>query len=271
MPMNATIEYYLAEKKFQSAKTVEDKILYLEEMIKEIPKHKGVESQLALLKTKLAKLKKEAASASKKKGASRKGVSKEGEAQVCIIGKTMTGKSTILSKLTDARPRISDHPYTTTKPEVGMMDYNGVKIQLVEIPSTFSPEYLSICRSADALVIVANTDEEKKELLKFLESNYIRITCMFIKSDQSVDDIRNRIWTLLGFMLVYTRDRGRLSPMALKQGSKLKDFAFKIHKDFVKNFRFAQIWRKTSRGMRKIQAGLDYNLEDGDAIELHMK
>lgn len=271
MPMNASIEYYLAEKKFQSAKTTEEKILYLEEMIKEIPKHKGVENQLALLKSKLAKLKKEAVTASKRRGASRKGVSKEGEAQVCIIGKTMTGKSTILSKLTDARPRISDHPYTTTKPVVGMMDYNGVKIQLVEIPSTFSPEYMSICRSADALLIVANTDEERKDMLKFLESSYVRVPYITATSDKSVDEIRNTIWNILDFILVYTRDHGRLSPMALKRGSKLKEFAFRIHKDFVKNFRFAQVWRRRNGVMRKIQAGLEYNLEDGDAIELYMK
>ncbi len=270
MPINASIEYILAEKKFQSAKTIDEKIACLEEMIKTAPAHKGGENLRALLKSKLAKLKKESI-VSKKKGTSRKGISKEGEAQVCIIGKTMTGKSTILSKLTDARPKISDHPYTTTKPVVGMMDYNGIKIQLVEIPSTFSPEYLSICRSADALMIVANTDEEKKDLLKFLESNYIRVPYIISTSEKSVDEIRNKIWNLLGFILVYTRDHGRLSPMALKRGSKLKEFAFRIHKDFVKNFRFAQVWRRRNGVMRKIQAGLEYNLEDGDAIELHMK
>src|SRR3989338_8773543 len=164
MPINATIEYYKAEEKFKNAKTTEEKILYLEEMIREIPKHKGVENQLALFKTKLAKLKKEATKASKRKGGTKKGITKEGEAQVCILGKTMSGKSTVLSQLTDARPKISDNPYTTTKPVVGMMDYNGVKIQLVEIPSTFNPEYLSICRSADLIAILANTEQEKKEL-----------------------------------------------------------------------------------------------------------
>ena len=135
MPVNAPMEYYKAEEKFKSAKSKDDKIAALEEMIRLLPRHHGSENAHAQLTSRLSKLKKE----SEKKGARRLGIKKEGDAQICLIGLANAGKSTLLSKLTDAKPKISVTPYTTTKPEIGMMDYKGIKVQLVEIPSTFDP------------------------------------------------------------------------------------------------------------------------------------
>src|SRR3989338_9289658 len=134
MPVNAPYEYYKAEEKFKSAKSKAEKIAALEEMLRLMPRHHGSENVLAQLKARLSKLRKES---DKKGGGRRAGVKKEGDAQVCIIGLANTGKSTLLAKLTEAKPKIAQAPYTTTRPEVGMMDYKGIKVQLVEIPSTF--------------------------------------------------------------------------------------------------------------------------------------
>jgi len=48
--------YQKAELNFLSAKTDEDKLHWLEEMIKECPKHKSAEKMLANLKTRRIKL-----------------------------------------------------------------------------------------------------------------------------------------------------------------------------------------------------------------------
>ncbi|MFH0836540.1 MAG: TGS domain-containing protein [Candidatus Aenigmatarchaeota archaeon] len=269
MPVNVTPEYLKAENAYQKAKTIEEKIFYLEEMIRQCPKHHGSETALAQLKSRLAKLRKEAVS--RKKVGGRKGVSKEGEAQVCVIGKTMSGKSTLLISLTDAKPVIADHPYTTTKPVVGMIDYSGVKVQLIEIPSTFDSEYMSICRTADLILITVRNSREKKEMLDFIENKYIKTKYVVVDSSMKRDDVKKAIWNALGFILVYTKDKGKVSPMALKKRAVLRDFAFKIHKDFVNHFRFAQLWRRVGGKTRKIQVGLEYKLEDGDIVELHMR
>ena len=49
--------YQKAEARFLSAKTTEEKLDALEEMIKECPKHKSSENMLANLKTRYKKLK----------------------------------------------------------------------------------------------------------------------------------------------------------------------------------------------------------------------
>lgn len=266
MPVNAPAEYFAAEEKFRSAKSREEKIAAMEEMVRLMPRHHGSETALAQLKQKLAKLRKES---SGKKGGSRTGIQKEGEAQVCIIGFTNSGKSTLLKALTGASPEISGYPYTTTRPEIGMMDYSGVKIQLVEIPPTFHPEDMSVCRTAELVLLLAKSESELKEIEDILKKNFIRTKAVYANPfTEPVSDTKEKIWNALGMIIAFTRKTdGTKSPMALPRGSDVEDFARRIHKDFVKNFRFARLWR---RGMVK-QVGLSYVLEHGDVVEIHAK
>jgi ribosome-interacting GTPase 1 len=259
MPVNAPAEYYAAEKKFNSSKNRSEKIAALEEMIRMLPKHHGSEQMHAQLKGKLAKMKKEGVS---KKSGRKVGVEKEGDAQVCILGFTNSGKSTLLRNLTNARPKISSYKFTTKKPEVGMIDYDGVKIQLVELPSTFEPEFMGIARTANLLVLLAGSKEEESRLKSLLRNNFIRVRNITVIDPQKA---KKMIWDTLGLILVYTKKTN--TPMALQKGSTVKDFASKIHKDFLKNFRFARVFRKG----RMIQAGLNYHLQDMDIVEIYLK
>ena len=164
MPINATPEFFKAQRKYLEAKTREGKIAALEEMLREAPSHKGAEVMRMQLKQKLSKLRQQKKSKSSRKVL----ITKEGDAQVCILGLTQSGKSTLLSKLTNAKPEISSHPFTTTKPEIGTFDYEGVKIQMVEIPSSLKPVFLSIAQSSNGLVLIYNNSEELRELKSIL-------------------------------------------------------------------------------------------------------
>lgn len=273
MPVNASAEYFIAEKHYQDAKGREEKLLALEEMIRTCPKHKGAEHLLATLKSKYAKMKKEAP----RKGGRKVGIRKEGDAQVCIIGEVNSGKSTLLAKLTGTMPKISSIPYTTVVPEIGTLDYSGIKIQVVEIPSTFDPEYLSIARTSDLVLVLANSESVKARLKAFLEENYVRQKKLFVSSSEPMESVRQRIWSSLGMIIAYAKKTR--TPMALKKGSTVAEFAARIHKDLVKNFSFARIERMNRKspkaafpsGIRIIQAGLNYPLEDGDVVEIHTK
>jgi hypothetical protein len=263
MPINATAEYFKAEQRYHAARTTEEKILALEEMIRELPKHKGVHNVLAQLHAKLAKLKKEAAAA-KKRGRATAGVKKEGEAQICLLGKTMSGKSWLLRKLTDAKPELASHPHTTTAPVIGMMNWRGVRIQLVEIPATFDPPHMSICRSADAVALVTKSEEDVQELLKLLRDRFVHKPHITVNPwAEDPESVRQRLGAALGLIIVYTKTVRGLSPMALPVGSTVQAFAARIHKDFIK--------RVVNGQKRKSQVGLDYVLQDGDIAELHMK
>ena len=170
MPINAGPEYFLAEKKYLQARTREEKIEALKEMIRTIPKHKGASRQLALLRKRLAKLKSQ--KSVKAKSRPKFSIRKLGSAQVCIIGLTNSGKSSLLKALTKKDVEIADYPYTTKEPNVGMMPFGDVQIQLIEIPSTFGSESMSIIHTCDEIVVLLdgkNSDEQKRKLTKILK------------------------------------------------------------------------------------------------------
>lgn len=279
MPVNAGPEYYLAEKKFQQAKTKEEKIAALEEMIRALPKHKGAHNILAQLKKRLSDLKKEAAKKSSTKR-SQISIRKEGYAQICIVGFTNSGKSTLLKALTGRDVRIADHPFTTKIPQIGMMQHNDVPLQVVEIPSNFNSENISIIRNADEILITLdgsrNVQEQKTELEKILNDNRISLKKMIwltTKQDElDTEKIKNQIWKNLNLIRIYTKSPGKpkqFPAIALRPGSTVKDVAEKIHKDFLKTFRFARIFNGTKFSGQ--QVGMEYKVKDGDVVEIHTK
>ena len=172
MPANLTPEYLEAEKRFKSARTTDEKIAGLEEMQATIPRHKGTEKLQGDLKRRLSKLR----TAQQKRPASRAGViyrvEREGAAQVALAGPPNSGKSSLLRRLTRATPEVADYPFTTRMPAPGMMDFEDVQIQLIDLPPVhpdFRESWLyQIIRNADATLLVV--DLADPDLLEDLEA-----------------------------------------------------------------------------------------------------
>ena len=55
-------------------------------------------------------------------------------ADIGLIGLPNAGKSTLISKLTNAAPKIANYQFTTLVPILGSFDYNGQKIIIADIP-----------------------------------------------------------------------------------------------------------------------------------------
>ncbi|HID94700.1 MAG TPA: TGS domain-containing protein [Candidatus Latescibacteria bacterium] len=135
MPANLPPEYFEVEKRYRFAKTAEEKIAILQEMLAVMPKHKGTERLEGDLKAKIAKLKRQ----SQRRPASGKRadlyhIEKEGAGQVVLVGTPNVGKSSIVGALTNATPEIAPYPFTTRRPLVGMMPFEDIQIQLVDTP-----------------------------------------------------------------------------------------------------------------------------------------
>jgi len=267
MPTNVTVDYVKAQQRYLNAKTKEEKIAALEEMIKEAPSHKGGENLRKELKQRLAKLREQ----KKAKSSRRSLITKEGDAQVCVVGLTQSGKSTLLSKLTNAKPEISNHPFTTTKPEIGTCEFEGVKIQMIEIPSNFKPMFMSIVQSSDGMALIYRNENELKELKSILSGFRIYKPSIEIKQNESIDKIKNDIWSMLGLIRIYCKEPGKKpdrKALVLRKGSTVEDAAKNIHKDFLKYFRFARVWGSSKyRGER---VGSEYELKDKDILEIHI-
>ncbi|MBL7214053.1 MAG: 50S ribosome-binding GTPase [Phycisphaerae bacterium] len=161
MPANLTQQYKKAEERYKVASTDEDKLAALEEMLREIPKHKGTEHLQGDLKKRVSRLKAAMESGGQKGGTKHVDVfhvPKSGAGQVALVGMPNCGKSAILAALTHAPVHVADYPFATDKPVPGMALYEDVPIQLVDAPpitADFAPPGLvNTYRAADLLAIV---------------------------------------------------------------------------------------------------------------------
>ena len=165
MPANLTPQYLEAELKFKQAKTTPEKIKALEVMMAVIPKHKGTERLRGQLKSRMAKLKEEL---QKRPTVSRAeqayNVKREGAAQVVLLGLPNSGKSCLLSQITNASSEVGDYPFTTQKPVPGMMKFENLQIQLVDTPPIkldhVEPGFPNLIRNADVLLLLVDLTED---------------------------------------------------------------------------------------------------------------
>jgi hypothetical protein len=164
MPANLPPEYFDAEKRFKQASTPAEKIAALEDLIGTVPKHKGTDKLRADLRRRLSQLRKEAIR--KKKGG--RGdlyvVQKEGAARIALVGFPNSGKSSLLACLTKATPVIAEYPISTLTPLPGMMPFEDIQIQIVDLPpigNEATDGWVSgILRYADALILVVDLSED---------------------------------------------------------------------------------------------------------------
>jgi len=106
-------------------------------------------------------------------------------ADVGIIGMPNSGKSSLLSVLTSARPKIANYPFTTINPNLGVANYNNKEVTLADIPGLIEGAHEGVglgdkflrhierCKNILHLIDITNEDllenysKVRKELLKY--------------------------------------------------------------------------------------------------------
>jgi len=299
MPINAHPGYMNAEGKFHGAKSDEEKILALEEMIKWVPKHKGAETLRQNLKSRYKKLKGEF-ERKKKSKSGKKGI-KKSDLQAILVGLTNSGKSSILKTITNAEPRIASYGFTTSEPEVGTMYHKGCYIQIIDLPPIASENFdKGIVNNADTVLIVVERINDIKEVLNSLKNlkenakkiivfnkidlydwnakrkiyatlksrkyNFVLISAL---TKEGIEELKEEIFNSFGIIRVYTRqqrNKGDNVPVIMKPGSTLEDVAEKLLHGYSKKIKFAKIWGPSSKFSGQ-QVGLKHIMKDRDSVE----
>ena len=165
MPTNLPPDYYEVEKRFREASDPLEKAALLEEMYALVPKHKGTDHLRADMRRQLSKLNQDV-QAQKKKGGhtSSYQVEREGAGQAILIGPSNTGKSALLAGLTNAEPEISIAPYTTWRPQPGMLPIMDIQVQLVDTPAMEAqlaePGLFHLVRMSDLVLLVVDLQSD---------------------------------------------------------------------------------------------------------------
>jgi hypothetical protein len=294
-------EYFAAEKHYLNSQTIKDKIYWLEEMIKNFKKHKGSEKMLAELKTRLIKFH-EKQEKSKRVGKSNTKSIKKEDLQAVIVGFSNTGKSTLLSSLTKTKPEIASYSYTTKHPLVGMTDFHGAKIQMIEIPAIGSEYYdRGLANNADVLLILVDNlkqieeaqpllsktigkklivfnkidllnESEKRKIESTLKSKKYNALLISAKTKEGLDLLKEKIFQSFGKIRIFTKEPGQeksTNPLILKPESTVKEIAIKIFRD-LSHVKETKIWGPSSKFPGQI-VGLLHKLKDMDVVEFKTK
>jgi ribosome-interacting GTPase 1 len=164
MPANLTPQYIEAEEAYKRATTPEDRLAALENMLRCIPKHKGTEKMQADIKKRIARAREEGRAAAKKGRPDPYRVEREGAAQVFVVGPPNSGKSSLVGALTNARVVVAEYPFATTSPVPGMMRFENILIQLVDMPpmtrDMFPPAMAAAIRASDGLLVTVDVSSD---------------------------------------------------------------------------------------------------------------
>lgn len=180
-------------------------------------------------------------------------------------------KKTRLEK--DERLNISELNLLTYKPilyvaNISEKDLPKPKIsQLPEIPEKVFENLVFICASLEAELADLETADRKEYLAGYnMEKS-------------SLDDLIGQAYKLLGLITFYTTTKEQIQAWPIKKGSKIIRAAGKIHTDFAKKFKRAEVIsfenlleasgmvKAASSGKIKAK-GKDYKIQDGDLVHI---
>jgi len=281
VPANLTPEYKDAEEKYRQAKTLEEKLEYLELMLATIPKHKGTDKMQADIKRKIAKLRK----GESKKGGKRQfsyHVERQGAGQVILIGPPNAGKTKIVNTVTNARFSIGNYPFTTRIMQPAMMPFEDIQIQLIDTPA-IHPDYyerwvFGLIRNADMAVLVmdlSNPDilNNLDNLITILEDGRITLTREF-PTEKHVPGYSKKKTLLvankmdkeiavehLEILKEFFDDKFKIFPVSCENGEGIDE----LKKVIFKNLDIIRVYTKTPG--RKPDMGHPFILKAGETVE----
>jgi len=303
MPINVNDpEYVIAEKDYHKSNNLQDRLNALRKMISHAPKHKGGENLRQQLTTRRKKLEGDIEKKKKSGKSTKIGIKKE-DMQAVVIGFTNTGKSALISSLTNAKPRIAEHEFATKKPAIGMMGYFGTSIQVIEVPA-FGSEYYDkgLVNTADTILILIDNlkqikniqkelgsakgkqiilfnkidklnENEKRKLSATLSSKKYNFVLISAKTKQGFDKLKDKLFQSFGKIRVHTKEPGKEKtdrPIILNPGSTVKNVAEKILHGFSDKVKETKIWGPSSKFSGQ-KVGLQHKLKDLDVVEFKTK
>src|SRR5207247_2600434 len=148
------------------AQTAEERLACLRKMYALLPKHKASEKLQAELKTKISDAREacEKEQAKGRKGGVSYKIPRQGAGQYVIVGPPNVGKSRLLRQVTRATPEVAPYPFTTREPHAGMMEWEDVRVQLIDTPpitgDVLEGYVSSMVRAADAALLMLDLGDD---------------------------------------------------------------------------------------------------------------
>lgn len=151
------------------ADEISRKIEAVKKEIHDTPYDKSSQFHHGVLKAKLAKyndmLEAKVAMGGGGAGGGGYAIKHSGDASVVLVGLPSVGKSTLLNAITNAESKVGNYDFTTLGVVPGMMEYKGVRIQILDLPGIiegaaggkgFGRKVLSVVRASNLVVLMTD-------------------------------------------------------------------------------------------------------------------
>ena len=174
MPANLPPEAKSKWNEVTLTKNPETRLQLMGEFLSLVPKHKGTEKMCNQVKRQMAQLREEIEK--KKQQAKKTGsggpsyyIPKAGASQMAVIGPANAGRSSLLRAVTNSPVEVTAWPFGTYKPTPGMLPYQDIQFQLVEIPPIVEGSSegraegfmnLACVRNADGVIVVVDMSDD---------------------------------------------------------------------------------------------------------------
>uniref|UniRef100_A0A7S2VLN5 OBG-type G domain-containing protein n=1 Tax=Zooxanthella nutricula TaxID=1333877 RepID=A0A7S2VLN5_9DINO len=170
--------------------TILEKIANIELEMARTQKNKATATHLGSLKAKLCQLRRQLLEPDSKAGGGKQPgfeVQKMGDARVGLVGFPSVGKSSLLTALTGVESEAAAYEFTTLTCIPGVIHYNDVRIQLLDLPGIIvgaasgrgrGRQVIATAKSCDIILMVLDPtkeDTQKDLLTKELEAIGIRL------------------------------------------------------------------------------------------------
>ncbi len=201
---------------------IPEKIKKIEEDLHKTQVNKKTEHHIGLLRAKMSKLKAELEEQQARRSGSAVGydVKKSGDGTVVLIGLPSVGKSTLLNRLTNAKSKVAAYQFTTLEVVPGVLDYNGARIQVLDLPGIIQgassgkglgKRVLAVARNADLILFVVDVFQPEARTLLEKELRGVGI-----RSDERPPNVVIESTTTGGISVVSTVKLTKISEQLVK-------------------------------------------------------
>ncbi|MBI4147698.1 GTP-binding protein [Candidatus Woesearchaeota archaeon] len=125
------------------------------------------------------------------------------------------------------------------------------------------------------VVVVSKIDLVNQEQQSHIEKTIRPDLLVSAQTGLNMEELKEEIFTRLKFMRIYLKEVNKKAdldePMIVREGTVVRDICNRIHRDFVKKFRFCRVWGKSAKFPGQQFVLLDKQLQDGDILEIHVQ
>lgn len=124
-----------------------------------------------------------------------------------------------------------------------------------------------------SLIVVNKADLLDSPTIEAVKSQLKPDIILSAEKGIGIDELKRKIFERLSLIRIYLKEIGKKpdmnEPLIMQKGCTICDVCNRLHKDFVRKFKFARVWG-SSKFDGQVFRKLDRQLFDGDVLELHI-